>query len=234
MVNSTNEMVDHIYIYPPLPDRHHQGHPNSRTRIPPPRRHPHCPAKYHRRHALRLAYFLQQQPAAAPTTCLSIRFILCNVTKEEDQLLVALEIMHHDDIIILNCTESPERGKTYTYFSSLPAMFEGGEQPPYDYVMKTDDDTYLRLDELVKSLKGKAQRYVYYGTGLPFQDREHPPFMLGWAIYYRGTWWKGRRKDFEAETIAVHQLKEDLRLVRTLKHFNVTTGLKASKLYHIP
>lgn len=158
-------------------------------------------------------------------------------------------------------------------------MFEGGEQPPYDYVMKTDDDTYLRLDELVKSLKGKAQRYVYYGTGLPFQDREHPPFMLGmgyilsWDLVewiasseiarnepngiedtltgkwlnsgdkarirynmfpkmddYRG----GEGKDFEAETIAVHQLKEDLRLVRTLKHFNVTTGLKASKLYHIP
>nr|CAD1821612.1 unnamed protein product [Ananas comosus var. bracteatus] len=140
------------------------------------------PAKYHRRHALRLAYFLQQQPTAAPRLASASASSSATSPKKKTS------------------SSSPSRSCTTTTSSSSTALKARSG---------TDDDTYLRLDELVKSLKGKAKRDVYYGTG-------------------------GEGKDFEAETIAVHQLKEDLRLVRTLKHFNVTTGLKASKLYHIP
>ncbi|XP_073010998.1 beta-1,3-galactosyltransferase pvg3-like [Typha latifolia] len=237
------------------------------------------PDKYERRHLMRYAYSLQRNITTAQ---IDIRFVFCNLTTEEQRLYVSLEIMHHDDIIILNCTENLSDGKSYVFYSSLPTMFGGGDRggyPLYDYVMKSDDDTYFRLDALVEALKGKPKKDMYFGCGVETQNRTHPPFMLGmgyiisWDLvewiakseYVRnhstgvediitGMWlntenrgknrynnyplmynYRGRNpEDFEPGTIAVHLLKELERWTRTLNHFNVTKGLKPSKLYHIP
>ncbi|KAG1364446.1 beta-1,3-galactosyltransferase pvg3-like [Cocos nucifera] len=64
---------------------------------------------YERRHLLRLVYSLQHRLATAH---IDIRFVLCNLTKEDQRVLVALEILRYDDIIILNCTENMDNGKT--------------------------------------------------------------------------------------------------------------------------
>ncbi|XP_072953295.1 uncharacterized protein [Typha angustifolia] len=232
------------------------------------------PGKYARRHIIRHAYALQPGPAAAR---IDIRFVLCALSKEEDQILVALEILRYDDIIILNCTENMNDGKTYTYFSSLPHLFN---DTPYDYVMKADDDAYFRLDKLADALRNKSREDMYFGLGLPPEaPRERPPFMAGmgyvlsWDLVqwistsevirndqngaediFVGKWlntanrgvnryntypdmfnYRGRQpEDFTPGTIAVHLLKDNERWARTLKHFNVTHGLKHSNLYHIP
>ncbi|RVW21651.1 hypothetical protein CK203_112347 [Vitis vinifera] len=109
------------------------------------------PDQYQRRHFLRIIYGTQS-PAGAKV---DVKFVFCNLTKEDQKVLVALEIMRYDDIIILNCTENMNQGKTYTYFSSLPEMLNSteGPSPPYHYIMKADDYTYLRLDNLVESLR---------------------------------------------------------------------------------
>ncbi|XP_073010922.1 beta-1,3-galactosyltransferase pvg3-like [Typha latifolia] len=230
------------------------------------------PEKFARRHLIRHVNSLQPSHSAL----VDIRFVLCNLTREDHAVFVALEIMHYNDIIILNCTENLADGKTYTFFSTLPRLFR---DEPYDYVMKADDDIYFRLDKLVESLKGKAREDVYYGLGLPFQNREFPPFMVGFGYILSwdlvewistseitrehangvedlltGRWldmgrrgrnryntypamydYKGpNQEDFREDTIGVHQLKDDLTWARTLKHFNVTQGLKPSQLYHIP
>ncbi len=44
--------------------------------------------------------------------------------------------MQYDDIIILDYEENMDGDKTYTFFSSLPRLFN---DTLYDYVMKTDD-----------------------------------------------------------------------------------------------
>ncbi|XP_008808354.1 uncharacterized protein LOC103720439 [Phoenix dactylifera] len=121
---------------------------------------------YERRHLLRLVYSLQPRRATAH---IDIRFVFCNLTKEDQRVLVALEILRYDDIIILNCTENMDNGKTYTYFASLPELFDGtnGDDRPYDYVMKTDDDAYLILDNLAESLMNKSREDMYYGFVLP-------------------------------------------------------------------
>ena len=93
------------------------------------------PEKYHRRHLLRMVYN-SQSPAGAKV---DVKFVFCNLTTEEQQVMVALEIMQYDDIIILNCSENMNEGKTYTYFSSLPEMMSSSDapsSPPYHYVMK--------------------------------------------------------------------------------------------------
>lgn len=127
------------------------------------------PEKYHRRHMLRMVYSTQSPERAK----VDVRFVFCNLTTEEQQVLVALEIMQYDDIIILNCKENMDEGKTYTYFSSLPKMLKSSPGPsaPYHYVMKADDDTYLKLDKLVEFLRPLPRQDLYFGCVVPCQNR---------------------------------------------------------------
>ncbi|KAJ3670622.1 hypothetical protein LUZ60_008048 [Juncus effusus] len=240
---------------------------------------------YERRHLIRLAYSRQSNNYFDADV--DIRFVFCSLSNEEQAVLVALEIMEYNDIIILNCTENMDNGKTYTYFSSVPALFH---DDPYDYVMKCDDDTYLRLDNLVESLRIKPREDVYYGLINPcyraddMDYRMNMSYMsgLGYVLSWDlaewiavsdiprhnivgledkvlGSWlntaMKGRNRyhnfpaiydyqlenwgescamhGFIPETIAVHLLKGNSEWAKTLKYFNVTKGLKPSKLYDI-
>ncbi|KAB2069375.1 hypothetical protein ES319_A08G092100v1 [Gossypium barbadense] len=131
------------------------------------------PDQYHRRHFLRLIYGTQTPVGAQ----VDVKFVFCNLTKEDQKVLVALEIMLYDDIIILNCKENMNKGKTYTFFSSLPEIFNSSDRPypPYHYVMKGDDDTYLRLDKLVESLRPLPREDLYYGYVIPCPSMD--PFV---------------------------------------------------------
>ncbi|KAM7252566.1 hypothetical protein ACFE04_008075 [Oxalis oulophora] len=126
---------------------------------------PTLPDHYQKRHFLRMIYGIQSPIGAK----VDVKFVFCNLTKEDQKVLVALEIMRYDDIIILNCQENMNKGKTYTYFSSLPEMFNNStdDSPPYHYVIKTDDDTYFRLQNLVDSLRDLSREDLYYGYVIP-------------------------------------------------------------------
>ncbi|KAK9266528.1 hypothetical protein L1049_021540 [Liquidambar formosana] len=117
------------------------------------------PDKYDRRHFLRIVYGIQSSPIAN----IDVKFILCNLTKAEQKVFIALEILRFNDIIILNCTENMNNGKTYSYFSSLPHIL----LHPYDYVMKADDDVYIRLAPLALSLLPLPRFDLYYGFVIP-------------------------------------------------------------------
>ncbi|KAG5243651.1 beta-1,3-galactosyltransferase [Salix suchowensis] len=65
-----------------------------------------------------------------------VKFVFCNLTKEDQKALVALEIMQDGDIIILDCKENLNKGKTSTYFSSLPQILNDTDRP-YHYVICT-------------------------------------------------------------------------------------------------
>lgn len=117
------------------------------------------PDNYDRRHFLRLIYGTQ----SSPTARMDVKFILCSLTKPEQRVFIALEIMRFDDIIILNCSENMNSGKTYTYFSTLPRILP----TKYDYVMKADDDVYLRLKPLALSLQPLPRFDFYYGFVIP-------------------------------------------------------------------
>ncbi|EXB80932.1 hypothetical protein L484_005678 [Morus notabilis] len=131
------------------------------------------PDQYQKRHFLRLIYGTQNPTGAK----IDVKFVFCNLTKEDQKVLVALEIMRYDDIIILNCKENMNKGKTYTYFSSLPELLNdtNAPSPPYHYVMKADDDTYFRLESLVQSLKPLPREDLYYGYVIPCPSMD--PFV---------------------------------------------------------
>ncbi|KAL9152299.1 hypothetical protein ABFS82_11G113200 [Erythranthe guttata] len=119
------------------------------------------PDKYELRHFLRLIYAAQSPPS--PPAKIDIKFVLCNLTKPEQRIFISLEIKRFDDIIILDCLENMNNGKTYTYFSSLPEILPA----KYDYVMKADDDLFLRLKPLASSLEALPRQDMYYGFVIP-------------------------------------------------------------------
>ncbi|XP_078168508.1 uncharacterized protein LOC144563007 [Carex rostrata] len=135
------------------------------------------PDRYERRHLLRTIYSLQTYNPA--TAHVDIRFVFCNLKTREQNVFIALEIMKFNDIIIMNCTENMDDGKTYKFLSGVPDLYR---DQPYNYVMKADDDAYIRLDSLVESLKDKSRVDMYYGLVMPC-DKENffpfPPFMSG-------------------------------------------------------
>ncbi|KAF8657779.1 hypothetical protein HU200_059939 [Digitaria exilis] len=130
------------------------------------------PSRRERRDIVRMAYALQPRAARARV---DVRFVFCDVTDPVDAALLAVEIRRHGDILVLNCTENMNDGKTYAYFSSAPRIFAS---TPYDYVMKTDDDTYLRVAELAEELRGKPREDVYLGYGYAMGGQPMP-FMHG-------------------------------------------------------
>ncbi|ONK64220.1 uncharacterized protein A4U43_C07F23380 [Asparagus officinalis] len=123
---------------------------------------------YNHRHFLRILYGIQSSSIAH----VDVKFVFCNLTKEEQRVLVSLEMLRYDDIIVLNCTENMNHGKTYTYFSSVPKVLSRR----YDYVMKADDDVYIRLEQLSASIgRLELKRDFYYGFVIPCKSRE--PFV---------------------------------------------------------
>ncbi|WZZ89949.1 hypothetical protein YC2023_118528 [Brassica napus] len=66
------------------------------------------PDQYPRRHFLRMIYGTQAIPNGIK---IDVKFVFCNLTKEDQKVLVALEIMRYDDIIILNCNENMNKVK---------------------------------------------------------------------------------------------------------------------------
>ncbi|KAG9143335.1 hypothetical protein Leryth_018612 [Lithospermum erythrorhizon] len=106
------------------------------------------PDQYQKRHFLRLIYGTQSPSGAK----VDVKFVFCNRTKEDQRTL------------------------TYTYFSSLPELFNSSSNhQPYDYVMKADDDIYIRLDNLVESLRPLPKEDLYYGFVIPCNSMD--PFV---------------------------------------------------------
>ncbi|XP_062194152.1 uncharacterized protein LOC133897434 [Phragmites australis] len=130
------------------------------------------PKRRERRDIVRMAYALQ--PPATGTR-VDVRFVFCRMDDPVDAALVALEARQHGDVVVLNCTENMNDGKTYEYLSSVPRLFT---LDSYDYVMKTDDDTYLRVAALAEELRGKPRDDVYLGHGFAVGD-DPMPFMHG-------------------------------------------------------
>ncbi|CAA3016057.1 hydroxyproline O-galactosyltransferase GALT3-like [Olea europaea subsp. europaea] len=117
------------------------------------------PDKYDRRHFLRLVYGTQSSSIAK----IDVKFVFCSLTKPEQRVFIALEIVRFNDIIILNCSENMNSGKTYKYFSTLPQILSR----QYNYVMKADDDVFIRLEPLALSLQPLSRFDLYYGFVIP-------------------------------------------------------------------
>ncbi|TVU28874.1 hypothetical protein EJB05_20410, partial [Eragrostis curvula] len=121
---------------------------------------------YERRHLLRMVYGLQlASPNNNLTAHVDVRFVFCRLYKDDQRVLVPLEILAHGDVIVLDgCEENLNGGKTYTFLSAAAEIYA---DEPYDYVMKADDDIFFRLPQLVESLGAMPREDMYYGATIP-------------------------------------------------------------------
>jgi len=138
---------------------------------------------YERRHLLRMVYGLQLAPGNNLTAHVDVRFVFCRLYKDDQRVLVPLEILAHGDVIILDgCEENLNGGKTYTFLSTVAELYA---DEPYDYVMKADDDIFFRLPQLVDSLGAMPREDMYYGATIPCDSMD--PFRdymagMGYAL----------------------------------------------------
>ncbi|KAF5732870.1 beta-1 3-galactosyltransferase 16 [Tripterygium wilfordii] len=154
------------------------------------------PDNYNHRHFLRLVYGIQSSPIAD----IDVKFVFCNLTKPEQRVLVSLEILRFNDIVILNCLENMNNGKTYSYFSSLPKILS----KRYDYVMKADDDVFIRLKPLSLSLQHLPRVDLYYGFVIPCKSMNpHVEYMsgMGFLLSWDIVEWIGRSEIPRTETV---------------------------------
>lgn len=77
---------------------------------------------YERRHLLRMVYSLQMGNLTAHV---DVRYVFCRLYKDDQRILVPLEILKHDDIIVMDCEENLNNGKTFSFFSSIAQMYNG-------------------------------------------------------------------------------------------------------------
>ncbi|CAL9089674.1 unnamed protein product [Musa acuminata var. zebrina] len=173
---------------------------------------------YDRRHFLRFVYGTQ----ASSVATIHVKFVLCRLTKAEQRMLIALEILRFEDIIVLNCTENMNAGKTYTYFSSLPTVLPHR----YDYMMKADDDAFIRLAALAAALRPLHRSDLDYCAAVPCSSRDPSvgymsgmEFVLSWDLVQwiatleipardtnRVAWKPAAMYDYPG-TVMVHRLK---------------------------
>ncbi|NP_001132756.1 Beta-1,3-galactosyltransferase pvg3 [Zea mays] len=152
------------------------------------------PGRRERRDIVRTAYALQP---AAEGARVDVRFVFCRVTDPVDAALLAVEARRHGDVLVLDgCAENMNDGKTYAYLSSVPRLFAA---EPYDYVMKADDDTYLRVAALAGELRGKPRHDVYLGYGYAMGGQPMPfmhgmGYVVSWDV---AAWVAGAREILE-------------------------------------
>ncbi|KAG0578620.1 hypothetical protein KC19_4G037300 [Ceratodon purpureus] len=120
-------------------------------------------SKVERRNIIRLAYGVQHTEYADVT----LRFVIGKPKSDEERLAVGLELLQYGDIIILDCEENMNHGKSFTFFDTVATM-----GIHYDYVMKLDDDSYVRTENLAKSLSPLSRTDLYYGYVLPCENQD--------------------------------------------------------------
>jgi hypothetical protein len=82
--------------------------------------------------------------------------------KEDDEILLKLQEENdiNHDILFLNIKENMNKGKTYEYFKWIGEIYN---EDDIDFVIKADDDSYIRLDKLENDLKKQPKKLSYWG-----------------------------------------------------------------------
>lgn len=110
------------------------------------------PHKISRRELIRSTY-LKLKPAD-----IDVYFVMCKPDPDMEEF-VRKESEIRKDIVIMDCTENMNDGKTHAWFSYAHNQFKS----KYSFVFKGDDDAYFNLENLRNDLVTTPKENVYYG-----------------------------------------------------------------------
>jgi len=140
-------------------------------------------ARYHNRMIIRETY-LKLKPSS-----IDIVFVIGKVHENFGNMseVVDEENDKYGDILVLNCRENVNHGKSFYFFKFVHNMFHGN---PYKFVMKGDDDTFFHLFNLAKMVNTMPRSKVYFGTFLKKRKNTHNKmFIHGYGgLGYGFTW----------------------------------------------
>ena len=131
------------------------------------------PKKYERRMLVRTLYGQMSSPLAR------LYFVFCEPTDSIVKKVITAEKKLFKDIIILKCKENMDEGKTYSFFSSLPSLFKDSK---FDFVMKTDDDVFLHIPNLVSKLSNLGSKGTYFGRIVNNYFMAGMGYVLSWDL----------------------------------------------------
>nr|KAJ3421057.1 hypothetical protein HK105_004605 [Polyrhizophydium stewartii] len=115
-------------------------------------------AKLHRRSLIRATCARLAPPDV------EFRFVVGRPKEPELALQAEFEQSAHGDMLVLDCDENMNDGKTFTYFTHIGRAFKSGD---FRFVMKADDDAWLDLRNLAAWLRTMPEKGVYFGREVP-------------------------------------------------------------------
>jgi hypothetical protein len=92
---------------------------------------------------------------------IDVRFVIGG--NESDRLLLLEHNLHRDLFRLTHIKENMEEGKTFTFFKAVHDLQREGILPVYDFVMKSDIDTFVHPTNLLNRLQAIPQKRVYSG-----------------------------------------------------------------------
>jgi hypothetical protein len=114
-------------------------------------------AKFERRSLIRATYLSMRPPE------ITLMFIVGTPKNDDEKRIVKFETLKFNDIIVLDCEENMNSGKSIEYFRHVSQFAE------YDYFMKADDDVYLHLPNLSSLAQVLPKENTYYGRMVTFK-----------------------------------------------------------------
>lgn len=139
-----------------------------------------------RRNAIRLTFGKHSKPidprTGRPAHNVQLKFVIGR-PRPKWAKRIALEMEMFNDLVVLDVEENMNQGKTFKYFTwaaenaTVPVyysrkgesgMVDGVKQvgvgfKKADYVVKADDDAFIRLDELERHLRVTPRENTYWG-----------------------------------------------------------------------
>lgn len=99
-------------------------------------------------------------------------FVVCAHNTGSVSSSLVGEVARHGDMVVMDCMENMNDGKTHRWFQYAHEHFGG-----YRAVLKADDDTFIHLPNLARELAAKVvpRAPAYYGRQLSDEHR----FMVG-------------------------------------------------------
>lgn len=124
-----------------------------------------------KRSLIRMTYLLKRPKN------FDVKFVICKPVSKAQFELLALEANMYKDILILDCEENMNSGKTFSFFKTA-AEINNKRRKKYDFVMKADDDSFLHLPNLNLLISGPKfpRQRLYFGR---YHDDDPSLWMCG-------------------------------------------------------
>lgn len=98
----------------------------------------------------------------------AVRFVMGQPHEDWEEEMMLLEQNAHGDIFMIPVKENMEDGKTFAFYEHLYRLNQKGVEPRYDFVLKTDLDSFVHIGNFAKRVTElDSTKNIYLGHRYP-------------------------------------------------------------------